>query len=82
MRSPYPLIVPCTWLAPASTAASVLATAQPVSLWQWMPTRTPVVSMTSLTTSETHGGSIPPLVSQSAITSAPASYAVRSTSRA
>ena len=29
---------------PASTAASVLATAQPVSLWQWMPTRTPVVS--------------------------------------
>ena len=29
-------------MAPASTAASELATAQPVSLWQWMPTRTPV----------------------------------------
>ena len=73
---------PCTWVAPASTAASVLATAQPVSLWQWMPTRTSVVSITSWTTSETHLGSIPPLVSHSAITSAPAPYAVRSTSRA
>ena len=47
VRSPYPLRVPCTWVAPASTAASVLATAQPVSLWQWMPTRTPVVASTS-----------------------------------
>ena len=37
VRSPYPLSVPCTWTTPASTAASELATAQPVSLWQWMP---------------------------------------------
>ena len=29
-------------MAPASTAVRVLATAQPVSLWQWIPTRTPV----------------------------------------
>jgi hypothetical protein len=32
-----PLIVPCTWVAPASTATSVLATAQPESSWVWMP---------------------------------------------
>ena len=38
-RSPYPLAVPCTCVAPASTAARVLATAQAVSLWQWMPSR-------------------------------------------
>ena len=82
VRSPYPLIVPCTCVAPASTAASVLATAQPVSLWQWMPTRPSVVDTTSCTTSPTQPGSIPPLVSHSATTSAPASYAVRSTSSA
>ena len=39
-RSPKPLIVPCTWTAPASTAASELATARSQSLWQWMPTGT------------------------------------------
>ena len=37
----------------------------------WMPTRAPVVSMTSSTTSETQSGSMPPLVSHSATTSAP-----------
>ena len=37
VRSPMPLIVPWTWVAPASTALSVLATAQPVSSWVWMP---------------------------------------------
>ena len=41
VRSPMPLIVPCTCVAPASTAASVLATAQPASSWQWMPSATP-----------------------------------------
>ena len=40
VRSPSPLSVPCTWPAPASTAAIELATAQPVSSWQWMPTVT------------------------------------------
>ena len=39
-RSPKPLIVPCTCTAPASTAASELATATSQSLWQWMPTGT------------------------------------------
>ena len=34
-RSPMPLIVHSTWPAPASTAARLLATARPRSLWQW-----------------------------------------------
>ncbi len=42
VRSPRPLSVPCTWPAPASTAAIELATAQPVSSWQWMPIVTSV----------------------------------------
>ena len=37
VRSPSPLSVPWTWPAPANTAAIELATAQPVSSWQWMP---------------------------------------------
>ena len=41
VRSPMPLIVPCTCVAPASTAASVLATAQPESSWVWIPSATP-----------------------------------------
>ena len=34
-RSPNPLIVTSTWLAPAAIAASVLAVAMPRSSWQW-----------------------------------------------
>ena len=68
-------------MAPASTAASVLATAQPVSLWQWMPSWAPVVPAAP-TISPTQGGSIPPLVSQRTTTSAPASAAVCTTSSA
>ena len=41
VRSPMPLIVPCTCVAPASTAMRLLATAQPPSSWQWMPSATP-----------------------------------------
>jgi hypothetical protein len=40
VRSPRPFSVPWTCPAPASTAAIELATAQPVSSWQWMPTTT------------------------------------------
>ena len=40
-RSPKPFTVPCTCAAPARTAASVLATAHPESLWQWMPSCCP-----------------------------------------
>ena len=39
-RSPMPMNVPCTCVAPARTASSEPDTAQPLSLWQWMPTRT------------------------------------------
>ena len=75
-------MVPCTWVAPASTAAIELATAQPVSLWQWMPTRAEVAATASATTSATWSGSMPPLVSQRATTSAPDSIAARTTSSA
>lgn len=81
VRSPWPFIVPCTCIAPASTAASVLATAHPVSLWQWMPSSTPMPAA-ALTISPIHAGSMPPLVSHSTTTSAPASAAVRTTSSA
>ena len=40
-RSPRPFSVPCTCRAPASIAASVFATALPVSSWVWMPSRSP-----------------------------------------
>jgi hypothetical protein len=82
VRSPYPLSVPWTWTAPASTAASEFATAQPVSLWQWMPSGADDASRTAWTTSASSAGSMPPLVSHSATTSAPASTAVRTTSTA
>ena len=37
VRSPMPLIVPCTCVAPDSSAVSEFATAQPESSWQWIP---------------------------------------------
>jgi hypothetical protein len=36
-----PLIVPWTWRAPTSTAASVFATPHSESLWQWIPSARP-----------------------------------------
>ena len=81
-RSPYPLAQPCTWVTPASTATRLFATAQAVSSWQWMPSRAPVAAATALTTSPSSPGSMPPFVSHSATTSAPASVATRTTSRA
>ena len=75
-RSPMPFTVPCTLVAPARTAASVLATAHPESLWQWMPKaafgKAPAVAATTASTSK---GSAPPLVSQRSTESAPASTA-------
>ena len=75
VRSPYPLTVPWTCEHPASTAASVLATAQPESLCAWMPRTAsgPTAPRISCTMSATHVGTMPPLVSQRATTSAPAS---------
>ena len=48
-RSPYPLMQPCTWVTPACTATSELATAQPASLWQWIPSWALVRARTSAT---------------------------------
>lgn len=67
---------------PASTAATVLATAQAVSFWQWMPSSsgpTPSRAVRSAMAAVTWEGSIPPLVSQSTIRSAPAASAVSTT---
>ena len=78
VRSPMPLIVPCTCVAPASTAMSVLATAQPPSSWQWMPIATPgSASRTSVTSRAMSLGSDGPFVSHSTSRSAPASAAAR-----
>ena len=75
-RSPKPLIVPWTWTAPASTAASELATARSQSLWQWMPTGTGRPATAAAVIWATSSVMLPPLVSQSATSRAPASAAV------
>ncbi len=51
-------MVPCTMSAPRSTATMELATAQPASLWVWMPTlqTAPTSSPTRSTTCATCGG--------------------------
>ena len=65
VRSPRPFNVPCTWRTPAITAAMLLATAQPVSSWQWIPSvaSLPTNAFTFVTISATSCGSEPPLVS-------------------
>ena len=40
---------PWTWVAPACTATSELATAHPASLWQWIPSCALVRARTSAT---------------------------------
>ena len=78
VRSPMPFIVPCTWVAPASTAIRLLATAQPPSSWQWIPSATPgSVAATSATAVMIWPGSDGPLVSHRTSRSAPASAAAR-----
>ncbi len=81
-RSPQPLIVPCTCVQPASTAASALATARSPSLWVWIPRRVGTVALTTPTTSAMKLGRLPPLVSHSVIQSAPASAAARTAASA
>ncbi len=73
VRSPSPLRVPCTCPAPASTAAIELATAQPVSSWQWMPmtASVPTCAWTAATISPMSWGSDPPFVSHSTTWLAP-----------
>ena len=68
---------------PASTAAIVLATAQEVSFWQWMPSRSGASRRSRSTTSSIAAviidGSMPPLVSHMTTRSAPASNAAATT---
>jgi len=70
--SPSPLMVPCTMVAPPSTAARELATARSASLCAWIPSgrsnRLATTSMAVLTSP----GSVPPLVSHRTSQSAPA----------
>ena len=84
VRSPSPLSVPCTWRAPARTAAIELATAQPVSSWQWMPmiTSLPTWRCTSATIDSTSCGNDPPLVSHSTTWLAPFTTAASRARRA
>ena len=81
VRSPRPFNVPCTWRTPARTAASELATAQPVSSWQWMPmiASLPTCVATAATIDSTSCGSDPPLVSHNTRCVAPFTTAASST---
>ena len=76
-------MVPCTCRAPPRTAAMELATAQPVSSWQWMPTTTSPLKWltTSATAPSTSNGSDPPFVSHSTRWLAPFVTAASSTRR-
>jgi len=83
VRSPIPFIVPCTCVAPASTAMRLLATAQPPSSWQWMPSATPGSAWAmSATAAATWLGREGPLVSHRTRRSAPAFAAARRQSSA
>src|SRR2546422_497385 len=77
-------MVPCTWRAPAPTAARELATPQPESSWVWIPivALPPSSSTTAAVARATSSGSVAPLVSQSTTVSAPASTAARRQRRA
>ncbi len=76
-------MVPWTRVAPASIPARETATPTPLSLWQWIPTRSPP---NRLTTSEairaTSGTSLPPFVSQRERFEAPPRAAASSVRRA
>ena len=74
--SPKPFIVPWTCLAPALTAARVLATALPVSLCAWIPRWSPEISLETFDTiSSTSCGRVPPFVSQRTSHRAPFDFA-------
>lgn len=75
-RSPNPFMVPWTWTAPASTAASEFATARSQSLCVWIPTAAESSLTTFRVMDATSSGMEPPLVSHRITTRAPASAAV------
>ena len=74
-RSPYPLMVPCTWSTPSVTAASELATAHSASLWTWMPSGVFTCCFTAFTMATRSCGNVPPFVSQRTSQWAPAASA-------
>ena len=83
-RSPYPLIVACTWRIPACTAAIEFATASSASLWVWIPQVTAGASgsassaaRVSPTIRSRSSVSVPPFVSHSTRLRAPAWRAAR-----
>ena len=77
-----PLIVPCTHVAPARTAATALAVASPKSLWPWKCTGVPSSHWIVLPTrSVTASGEAMPSVSTTTTSRAPASTAVSYTRR-
>ncbi len=81
-RSPYPLAVHWKCFTPASTAAIVFATAQEVSFWQWMPSRSgsmPSFPVSSEIAAVIRDGTMPPFVSHMTTRSAPASSAAATT---
>ena len=55
--------MPCTCVAPASTEASVLATANSLSLCVWMPSGVSTVPAACFVSRAISSGSEPPLVS-------------------
>src|SRR5437660_1188780 len=57
-RSPMPLIVPCTWIAPTVIAASGLAVATSQSLWRWMPSGAPGRPCLSFAARHAEGGDL------------------------
>ncbi len=56
LRSPMPRMVVSMWVAPASSAASALATAQPVSLWAWNSMSQLTAARSAPTSAVTCGG--------------------------
>ena len=84
VRSPRPFMHPWTWRTPDRTAAMALATAHPVSSWQWMArvTSSRKWAFTVATMASTSWGSEPPLVSHSTRWLAPLTTAASRARRA
>ena len=76
-RSPRPLMVPWTCVAPLRTPAIALATATSESLCGWIPIGHRTAAIAACTPASISCGRRPPLVSQSAIRSTPAESTAR-----
>ena len=81
-RSPTPLMVPCTWMAPSRTPTSELTTAHSESLWVWIPNGCARAGLSSQMIRSRSQGRVPPLVSHSTTVSAPPRMAACNVSNA